>query len=294
MPRSMTGFGIADGPVGDGRLQIEIRTVNHRHLNVQLRLPSTLQGMEADLRDRLRGRIERGHVAVSARWVEEPPAARGSVQVDVERARAIMSAVAQLRDALAVPGTVDVAFLARQPEVLRFEGGSDQPQEIDPVAVLAVADAAIDGVLTMRDQEGAALGRELILRLDLLTGALERIRARAPQRVTAERARLQRAVAELLEGRIADPDRLAQEIALLADRLDITEEIVRLDTHFQAAREILNADAPGGRRLGFLAQEFLREINTIGSKANDAAITQEVVAMKEELERFREQLENLE
>jgi uncharacterized protein (TIGR00255 family) len=112
--------------------------------------------------------------------------------------------------------------------------------------------------------------------------------------VAAERDRLRQAVTELMDGRQPDPDRLAQEIALLADRLDVTEEMVRLEAHMAAAREILASDAPGGRRLGFLAQEFLREINTIGSKANDAVITAEVVAMKEELERFREQLENVE
>jgi len=294
VPRSMTGFGTADGPVGEGRLQVEIRTVNHRHFNLQLRLPSILQGLEAAMRERLRGRIERGHASLSARWIEEPPAMEGSIHVDIERAREIVAAVEQLRDALSVPGTVDVGFLARQPDVLRFEGGGDDPPEIDPAAVLVIVDAAIDGVLAMRDQEGAALGRELTFRLDLMGEALGRIRERAPQRVLAERDRLGRAVGELLEGRIADPDRLAQEIALLADRLDITEEIVRLDTHFQAARDILAGDGPGGRRLGFLAQEFLREINTIGSKANDAVVTQEVVAMKEELERFREQVENLE
>jgi len=294
MPRSMTGFGLADGPVGAGRLQIEIRTVNHRHFNLQLRLPSALQGLDAALRDRLRARIERGHVALTARWLEEPVTAQGTIRVDVERARAILAAVSQLRDELAVPGTVDVSFLARQPDVLCFEGVAEAPPDVDSEAVLAIVDGAVEGVLAMRGQEGAALSRELSHRLDLLSQALGRIREHAPRRVVAERDRLRQAVTELLEGRVADPDRLAQEIALLADRLDITEEMVRLDTHLAAARELLAGEAPAGRRLGFLAQEFLREINTIGSKANDAAITREVVGMKEELERFREQLENIE
>jgi uncharacterized protein (TIGR00255 family) len=127
-----------------------------------------------------------------------------------------------------------------------------------------------------------------------MAGGLDRIRARAPERLTAERDRLRSAIVELLDGRDTDPDRLAQELAYTAERLDITEEIVRLDTHLTAAREVLAGDTAGGRRLGFLAQEMLREINTIGSKANDAVIAHEVIAMKEELERFREQLENLE
>ena len=294
MPRSMTGFGTADGPVGDGRLQVEIRTVNHRHFNLQARLPSALQGLESTLREHLRAHVERGHVSLSARWLEEPAPAPGLVHTDVERARAILTAVEELRDALGLPGTVDVTFLARQPDVLLFEGPSGEPPDVNPAEVLAVVDAAASGVVGMREQEGVALARELTVRLDLLTDALSRIRERAPQRLVVERDRLQHAVTELLNGRVPDPDRLAQEIALLADRLDITEELVRLETHLGAARDLLAADGGCGRRLGFLAQEILREINTIGSKANDATITQEVVGMKEELERFREQLENLE
>jgi uncharacterized protein (TIGR00255 family) len=290
----MTGFGVAEGPVAGGRLQAEIRTVNHRHFNAQLRLPGALQALDGVLRERLRSRIERGHVALTARWLEAPPTVQGEIQVDVERARDILAAIERLRRALSLPGEVDLAFLARQPDVLRFEGGVDEPPQVDPGEVLAVVDAALDGVAAMRTQEGTALVRELTLRLDLLAAALGRIRERAPERVIAERARLRQAVTELMEGREPDPDRLAQEIALLADRLDITEEMVRLEAHLAAAREILAADAPGGRRLGFLAQEFLREINTIGSKANDVVITGEVVSMKEELERFREQLENIE
>jgi uncharacterized protein (TIGR00255 family) len=290
----MTGFGLADGSVAGGRLQVEIRTVNHRHFNAQLRLPSALQGLDGVVRERLRGRIERGHVALTARWLETPSTIPSDIQVDIDRARAIMAAVERLRSALALPGDVDTAFLARQPDVLRFEGGAEEPPEVDPAEVWAVVDMALDGVVAMREQEGLALARELTLRLDLLGAALGRIRERAPARVVAERDRLRQAVTELMDGRQPDADRLAQEIALLADRLDITEETVRLAAHIAAAREILAADAPGGRRLGFLAQEFLREINTIGSKANDAGITGEVVGMKEELERFREQLENIE
>lgn len=293
VPRSMTGFGVADGPIGGGRLQVEIRTVNHRHFNAQLRVPGIFQGLEGMLRERLRTRIERGHVNLSMRWIENPAVPQGAVRVDVERARAILAAVEQLREALHLADTVDAAFLARQPDVLRFDP-ADEPPDIAEAEVLAVVDRAVDGVLAMRAQEGEALGRDLSGRLGDMAGGLDRIRARAPERLTAERDRLRSAIVELLDGRDTDPDRLAQELAYTAERLDITEEIVRLDTHLTAAREVLAGDTAGGRRLGFLAQEMLREINTIGSKANDAVIAHEVIAMKEELERFREQLENLE
>ncbi|MDH4351900.1 MAG: YicC family protein [Gemmatimonadota bacterium] len=289
----MTGFGVADGLVGGGRLHVELRTVNHRHFNAQLRLPGMFQGLEGALRERLRARIERGHVNLSVRWIEEPAGPQTTVRVDVERARAILAAVEKLRNALHLAATVDAAFLARQPEVLRFDAG-DEPPTVPEADVLALVDRAVDGALAMRAQEGDALARDLNARLDQLSAGLARVQARAPERLTAERGRLRQAISELLDGREVDPDRLAQELAYTAERLDITEEIVRLETHLTAAREVLVGDAPGGRRLGFLAQEMLREINTIGSKANDATIAHAVIAMKEELERFREQLENLE
>ena len=146
----------------------------------------------------------------------------------------------------------------------------------------------------MRKREGAALGAELAHRLDLLEAAARRIAALAPARVPRERDRLRGAVAELLDGRPVDDARLAQEIAFLADKLDITEELVRFASHLAACRAALAGDAPVGKQLGFLAQELGREINTMGSKANDAEIAQQVILMKGELEKFREQLENLE
>jgi len=288
----MTGFGVADGPAAGGRLQLEIKTVNHRHFNVQLRLPAALQALEEVLRERLRARIERGHVAVSARWLEEPRR-MGEPAVDLARARAVLAALERLRAELRLPGEIDLGFVARQPEVLRFDGAGPDPL-VDAAEVLGIADRALADVVATRAREGAVLARELAHRLDLLDRSLAQVRARAPERVVIERDRLRAAVKELLDGAEPDPQRVAQEIAFLAERLDVTEEMVRLATHLDAARDALAGTAPAGRRLGFLAQEMLREINTMGSKANDAAIAQAVIVMKEELERFREQLENLE
>jgi uncharacterized protein (TIGR00255 family) len=281
----MTGFGVADGPVSGGRLQLEIRTVNHRHFNVQLRLPAALQPVEEGLRDRLRQQIERGHVALSARWIEEPQRT-GAVVADVERARAVLRAAQELQSALALPGTLDLAFVARQPEVLRADA-SGETIAIEADAVVALADRALADVLAMREREGVVLAAELTKRLDLIAERLAYVRGRAPER-------LRLAVRQLTDGSEPDPQRLAQEIALLAERLDITEEMVRLAAHLDAARATFAGSGPAGRRLGFLAQEMLREINTIGSKANDAEIAHAVITMKEELERFREQVENVE
>src|SRR5216684_1376684 len=250
----MTGYGSAEGQVLGGRLAIEIRSVNHRYFNPQLKLPSELAGIESQVRERLRQLIERGHVVVSARWLE-PPATEAALSLDLVRARQVVAAAQELKKRLKLKGAVDLAFVARHPDVLAFErdGASAEWTEVEGI----VAQAA-QALIQMRVREGAVLAAEL--------GA----------------------------GVAVDEQRLAVEVALLADRVDITEELVRLRTHLAACRDALGQDGAVGKQLGFLAQELLREVNTIGSKANDAVITQTVIAMKGELEKFREQLENLE
>jgi len=287
----MTGFGSADGTVLGGRLRVEIRTVNHRYYNPQFKLVFELAGVEGQLRERLRQLLDRGHVVVTARWVEAPPS-DGAVAVDLARARQVVAAAHELKKQLKLKGDIDLAFVARQPEVLSTHtdgAGAAAWSDVEPI----VAQAAQE-VLAMRTREGRALAADLTARLDALEAGAAAVAERAPARLAAELARLKQAVAELAGAVSVDPQRLAVEIALLADRVDINEELVRLRTHLAACRETLAGEAAVGKQLGFLAQELLREVNTIGSKANDAAITQTVIAMKGELEKFREQLENLE
>ena len=294
MPNSMTGFGSAEGPVGGGRLRVEIRTVNHRYFNLAPKLPADLSGLEGELRERLRREFDRGHVAVHARWTEYPERA-GGLTVDLERARLVASRLRELQAALGLAGDLTLELVARQPDVLSAAADGAAPiawAEVEPIVAQAAAECR-----AMRAREGEALGAELRHRVDLLVGAADAIAGRAPERLVRERDRLRGAVAELLDGRQADESRLAQEIAFQADRMDITEELVRFRAHVAAVREALDAGAgarPVGKQLGFLAQELGREVNTMGSKANDAEIAQQVIAMKGELEKFREQLENLE
>ena len=287
----MTGFGAADGAAQGGRLHLEIRAVNHRHFSVQVKLPPNLQHLEGDLRDLLRQRLDRGHLTVNGRWLTEP-ARPPLVRVNLERAREIVGALRELKTALALTGEIDLGFVARQPDVLVF---SDQPGKVAGLAeVTPILLAAVNAVLAMREREGAVLANELRRRVDLMSHYAARVEERAPVRLPAERERLRRNVSALLDGRQIDESRLAQEIALMADRLDVTEELIRLRTHLEACREALTAPEAVGRRLGFLAQEMLREINTIGSKANDGEIAQAVIEMKGEMEKFREQVENVE
>ncbi len=287
----MTGFGAAEGPVAGGWIRVEIRTVNHRHFNLSAKLPGELAALEGEVRERLRREFDRGHVAVHGRWTEYPARSTGFT-VDLERARLVTERLRDLQGALGLGGEVTLELVARQPEVLSLSG-TEQAEipwsELEPIVGKAASECR-----TMRAREGEALATEFRLRLDLLEASSKRIATRAPERLVRERDRLRAAVAELLDGRPTDDARLAQELAFQADRLDITEELVRFQAHLSASREALAGGKPAGKQLGFLAQELGREVNTMGAKANDAEIAHEVIAMKGELEKLREQLENLE
>jgi uncharacterized protein (TIGR00255 family) len=291
LPYSMTGFGAAEGPVAGRRLRVEIRTVNHRYFNLSAKLPSDLTALEGELRERLRRDFDRGHLTVQARWTSDAES-DSDFAVDLERARVVAARLREMQSALGLGGEVTVELVARQPDVLSSASNGAAPvpwSEVEPVVARAGAECR-----AMRAREGEALTAELAHRLELLERSAENIAARAPGRLLKERDRLRAAVAELLEGRAVNEERLAQELAFLADKLDITEELVRFRAHAAAVRQTLGGDKPVGKQLGFLAQELGREVNTIGSKAGDAEISQQVIAMKGELEKFREQLENLE
>jgi len=267
--------------------------VNHRYYSPQVRLPAELSAAEHQLREHLRRLLDRGHVSVSVRWVEAPHA-DAAIAVDLVRARQVVTALKELKRKLRLKGEPDLSFVARHPEVLTAPGNGEGDLAASWSELEPIVDAAAREVLAMRAREGEALAVDVRARLDALEAEARVIEARAPARLAAEYDRLKRAVAELASGVKVDEQRLALEVALLADRVDITEELVRLRTHLAACRQALESESRSGKQLGFLAQELLREVNTIGSKGNDAAITQAVIAMKGELERVREQIENLE
>jgi uncharacterized protein (TIGR00255 family) len=288
----MTGFGTAEGLVARGRVRVEIRTVNHRHFSPSLKLPSELASLEGDLREELRRSFDRGHITVSVRWTEVPERRTAGFTVNLDRARAVAMALSDLQRALGVPGQVDLGLVVRQPEVIT--SAEEEAPEVQWADLAPVVQEAVTGCRDMRRREGRALAAELLHRLDLLEAGGRAVASRAPERLTRERERLRQSVAQLLDGRQPDEARLAQEIAFLADKLDITEELVRFSAHLAACRQALEVEGPVGKQLGFLAQELGREVNTMGSKANDAEIQRQVITMKAELEKFREQLENLE
>ncbi|MEA3248024.1 MAG: YicC/YloC family endoribonuclease [Gemmatimonadota bacterium] len=288
----MTGFGTADGTVGGARVSVELRSVNHRFFNPSIKLPAMLARWEGDAREALRRRIARGHVTLSARVDRgEQPAAVIDEAAFAARAAALMA----LQQRHNLGGSVDVATVLRLPDVVRTALPEDEAAG-SPEEFLAVVEAAADGLASSRAVEGERLAAVIGERLGVLASTLERIAAREPERLTAHRDRIRDSVSQLLDGRQLDEQRLAQEIALLAERLDVGEEVDRFRVHLVAFRETLAAGGDGGvgKRLGFLLQELLREANTIGSKAYDAGLQADVVLLKEEMERIREQVENLE
>lgn len=292
MIRSMTGFGAAEGSVGGFRVSVELRSVNHRFFNPSIKLPGVLARWESEARESLRQRISRGHVTMTAR-VERPEG--GGPILDEAAFAARAAALTALQQRHGLGGIVDVATVLRMPDVIR---AADDADAVSGTAedLVAIVVQATDALLRSREAEGARLAVVILDRLKVIEGAVGRIAARGPERVIAHRERLSENVKSLLNGAALDEQRLAQEVALLAERLDIGEELDRFAAHLAAFRDTLAAaDAAGvGKRLGFLLQELLREANTTGSKSNDAAMQREVVQVKEELERVREQVENLE
>jgi len=290
MIRSMTGFGAAEGLVGQSRVSVELRTVNHRFFSPSIKLPSELSRWEPDVREALRRRIARGHVTVSAR-VERTTASAGVV--DEQRFAQYAAILRDLRDRHGLDGPIDVGTILRLPDVVAAGGDDGAGTSAE---LTAIVDAAIESLTRSRGDEGKRLASYLLERLTIVEGALTRIAGRAPERVVAQRDRLRESVRVLTEGVAVDEQRLAQEIAILADRLDVQEELQRFASHIAAFRAAVEQSGgePVGKRLGFLLQEMLREANTTGSKANDGVMLQDVVTIKEELERIREQVENLE
>lgn len=292
MIKSMTGFGAAEGRVGAVQVSVELRSVNHRFFSPSIKLPAQLSRWEPDVRETLRKSIVRGHVTVMAR-IEH--ASEENTIIDESKFASYVKRLMELKDRYALEGNLDLATVLRLPDVIR--GNSDE-NEGSAAELVAIVDRAAAALNASRESEGQRLRTFLIERIAQVDASVTRLAERAPQRVAEQHDRLRKSVAELASGVQVDPQRLAMEIALLADRLDVGEELDRFRSHLAAFRDALagsgQVDGGIGKRLGFLLQELLREANTTGSKSNDTAMTRDVLAIKEELERIREQVENLE
>ncbi len=297
MIRSMTGWGEAERETPAGRLRVEIKTVNHRYFNANVRTPYGFDRFEAEIQRWLRPGIARGQVSYTLSLGGDGALEGDQLpELDLVRAGRYRDLIRRLQQELGLAGEVEIGHLVRFGEIFRSPDGRAVEADVDLEALRGVTEDAVRAVVAMRESEGWRLAEDLGERVGAIAGQLDRIAERAPERLSAERDRLRAAVRELADQESVDEERLAREIAYLAEKWDINEELVRFRAHLDHFRETLAAPAeePVGKRLGFLVQEMHREANTIGAKANDALIARASVAIKEEIERLREQLENVE
>jgi uncharacterized protein (TIGR00255 family) len=282
--------------VASVQLDIEARSVNHRHLDTRVRLPRFLSACEADLQSRIQHRIGRGKVDMTV-IVSEGASPPARLEIDMGVAAEYARVAGDLEAVDGVGGAVSVDTLVGLPGVARLVE-PELPVEEFVAALNEGADRALDALVAMRAAEGQVIERDLSSRLERVESLTDTLEQRSGVVREAVRERLHKRAKQLqLETGLLDEARLHQEIVIAADRLDVIEEIVRLRSHAEQFREIIasaGADHPVGRRLEFLLQEFGREANTIGAKGSDAPISHEVVALKTELERIREQVQNIE
>ncbi|MFH1762911.1 MAG: YicC/YloC family endoribonuclease [Gemmatimonadota bacterium] len=297
MIRSMTGFGEAARELPKGQLRATVKTVNHRFFNAHLKTPYGFDRYEGEIQNWLKGFFSRGHVNLTL-VLERNRATgpEGLPQLDLDRARHYWGLLGTLREELGISGEVELSSVLRVGDLFQAPEAPVADEEISPEVIREVVEEAARGALAMREEEGAHLQVDLSGRLLSMEESLAVIELRAPERLVAEWDRLQAAIRELSQQEEVDQDRLAKEIAYMAERWDINEEVVRFRAHLIAFGKKLEEGGgePVGKRLGFLVQEMHREANTIASKANDLEIGHASVTIREEIERLREQLENVE
>jgi len=294
--QSMTGFGSASFALDGAAFQLEVRSVNHRHLDARIRLPRALAALEADVRSRITARFSRGKFDCSVATASEAGAGM-RVEIDRQVADLYLAAATELVREGGASGTLDVGTLLGLPGVATTRE-HEFSVDLARSEALAAVDEALEGLAAMRNSEGESIDRDLRERLDQVMVLATGIEGRADTVVVAVKERLKKRTRQLeMETGILDEARLHHEIVMHAERLDITEEIVRLRSHVEQFLSTLDEAGPGqpvGRRLDFLLQELGREANTVGSKGNDAPIAHQVVDLKTELERIREQVQNVE
>jgi uncharacterized protein (TIGR00255 family) len=292
--KSMTGYGRGECARDGFKITVELGAVNRRQSEISVNLPRELEMLEAPARDAINARIARGRV--TARVAVHASDGKMSAQMHINKrlAEAYATELAKLAKQLKISGGVTLDQIVRAPGVFQSDEELVEAETIWPVVEKALHQA-LAALVKMREREGANLATDLTVRIGIMRKSVEKIRKQAP--LTAENYRkqlLERIKSAGLENIAADDERLLKEIVLFADRSDISEELTRLQSHFQQFDDCRKSSEPVGRTLDFLAQEMNREINTIGSKANDAIISREVVTLKAELERFREQAQNVE
>ena len=292
MIRSMTGYGSAEIERDGQRLTAEVRSVNHRFCEVSIRAPKLVSPFEDQVRQLIQDRFARGKINLTITWSGVGETGE-TLKVNDAVADQYVQLLGSLRERYHLDSGLDLRTLAGLPDVFTWEHMTLSDEETWAM-IQELVNRACDNMSVMKGREGEALARDFAKRLELIRVELDRIAERAPVRPQEAKDRLLLRLRPLLADVEMDPVRIAQEIALLADRLDCTEECVRLSAHLDQYRSLVDGSELAGRKLNFLLQEMNREANTIGSKANDVEMARAVIVIKEELERLREQVQNVE
>lgn len=288
----MTGYGRGEAALKGVKVTVEVSSVNRKQSEISVVLPRDLEVLEAQVRDEINQRVSRGRL--TARICASAADGAGKMVLDVELAREYAKDLRKLAKELKLTDSVTLDMVARAPGVMQPAGEIDDAEAFWP-AVQKALKAALDALVKMREREGAHLAKDLKQRIDSLRQSLVTVEKRAPQVAVRYREQLiERIKAAGVPVPGVDDERMIKEVFYFADRSDISEEITRLKSHFQQFDDCVAQKEPVGRTFDFLAQEINREVNTIGSKANDTELSREVVAMKAEVEKFREQIQNVE
>jgi len=289
---SMTGYGKAEAIGPEFKVMVEISSVNNRFCEIQFRLPKFLSSLESKLKEKILGKITRGKITYGLTWEENLPLS-SYVKLNEEAAEVYYIIFKQLKEKYNLSGELKVKDFVNLPDLIKMEKEEYDLEKAWGV-ISEVTEKALSELNSMRSAEGLSLSTDLRNRVKSLDEALKKIEKLASQNVESYRMRLQSRISELIGEMNLDEQRLAQEVALLAERSDVTEECIRFKSHNQQFLSALEEEAPVGKRLTFLLQEMNREANTIGSKALSASISQLVIFLKEEIEKIREQVQNIE
>lgn len=292
MIKSMTGYGRAAQNVGGMDITFEVKSVNHRYYEYSSRLPRAYGFLDDKIKNHLQRTIARGKVDVYL-FIETTDAPGSTVTINHTLAKAYLDAYKELHDTYGLREDVSVAVLARNPDILTVHKDADDEDAIWE-AVRPVVDEAVARFVQMRETEGAKMREDVMNRRQFILDAVAKIEERSPQTVKEHMQKVEQRMRELLDNAAVDEQRLLTEAAIFADKIAVAEETVRLRSHMEQLEQLLSGDEAVGRKLDFLVQEINRETNTIGSKASDVTIARLVVDMKAEIEKIREQIQNIE
>ncbi len=289
---SMTGFGRAEGDTTLGKVFVESRSVNHRYCDINLKLPKRLSLFENRMKEMIRSQVSRGRIDVSLR-LENSGEEKVQLSVDLDLAKQYYRVLHELKEKLQLKDDITLNLLAGAKDLIMAK---EEIGDIEPYCqeVLRILEQSLKNMDDMKRLEGESLANDLQQRLETISKQFQMIKQQFPSRLETTLNRLHDRLRSLLEGMEVDPSRFQQEIAFLAERTDITEEIVRAESHLAQFRTLLEGNEPVGRKMDFLLQEIHREVNTVSAKVNDAEISQRVVEIKSELEKIREQVQNIE